>query len=79
MTEDVQLAPINDIERNNNEESMVIRTSELTLLNQSKIAKTDKPVEVISINGRIDAVGMVIKLDQQRVEFLSQVKAIYAP
>jgi len=79
LTEDVQLAPINDNERNTSEKSMVIRTSELTILNQSKIAKTDKPVEVISLNGRIDAVGMVIKLDQQRVEFLSQVKAIYAP
>jgi LPS export ABC transporter protein LptC len=79
LREDVQLAPINDPKLDNSEESIIIRTSELTLLNQSKIAKTDKPVEVISINGRIDAVGMIIKMDQQRVEFLSQVKAKYAP
>jgi len=79
LQQDVQLAPINDLTLKNSEENIVIRTSELTLLNESKIAKTDKPVEVISINGRIDAVGMVIMFDQQRVEFLSQVKAKYAP
>ena len=83
LKEDVQVSPLktetDETVIDKNKDSVLIRTSELTLLNQSKIAKTDKAVEVISNNGRIDAVGMIIKLDQQRVEFLSQVKAIYAP
>lgn len=83
LKEDVQVAPLKTESDNTvidkNKDSVLIRTSELTLLNQSKIAKTDKAVEVISNNGRIDAVGMIIKLDQQRVEFLSQVKAKYVP
>lgn len=61
------------------EEAATIRTSKLTLFTQTKIAETDQPVEVISPNGRIDAVGMIINIDQQRVEFLSQVKAKYVP
>ena len=63
----------------NNQETAIIRTSKLTLFTETKIAETDQPVEVISPNGRIDAIGMIIKIDQQRVEFLSQVKARYAP
>lgn len=63
----------------NSEETAIIRTSKLTLFTQTKIAKTDQAVEVISLHGRIDAVGMIIDIDQQRVEFLSQVKARYAP
>jgi len=55
-----------------------IRTTELTLFTEEKLAKTDKPVEVISLNRQINAVGMIIKLDQQKIEFLSQVKARYA-
>lgn len=56
-----------------------ITTSELTLFNKDKLAKTDKPVKVTSIDGQIDAVGMIIRLDQQRIEFLSQVKGRYVP
>lgn len=56
-----------------------IRTSELTLYTEEKLAKTDKPVKVTSIDGQIDAIGMIIKLDQQKIEFLSEVKARYAP
>jgi LPS export ABC transporter protein LptC len=56
-----------------------IRTTELTFYTEEQLAKTDKPVEVISINGQINAVGMIIKLDQQKIEFLSQVKARYVP
>jgi LPS export ABC transporter protein LptC len=63
----------------NNQETAIIRTSKLTLFTETKIAETDQPVEVISSNGHIDAIGMIIKIDQQRVEFLSQVKARYAP
>ncbi len=74
LKQDVQLAPSKE-----NASNVIIRTSELTLFNKSRIAKTDKPVEVISLNGRIDAIGMVVKLDQQRVEFLSQVRAKYVP
>lgn len=79
LQQDVQIAPLNDPETANSRDDIIIRTSELTLLSQSKIAKTDKPVEVISTQGRIDAVGMIIRLDQQRIEFLSKVKAKYAP
>ncbi len=80
LQQDVQIAPFTmpeQLKKPTND--ILIRTSKLTLLNTSKIAKTDKPVEVISQTGRIDAIGMVIKLDQQRVEFLSQVKAKYVP
>jgi LPS export ABC transporter protein LptC len=56
-----------------------IKTSELTLYIEDKIATTDKPVTVTSIDGQIDAVGMIIKLDQQKIEFLSQVKSRYVP
>jgi LPS export ABC transporter protein LptC len=83
LQQNVLISPLSNSEpsanNSDNDQSVIIRTSELTLFNQTKIAKTDKPVEVISKNGRIDAVGMLIKLDQQRVEFLSQVKAKYAP
>jgi LPS export ABC transporter protein LptC len=75
----VQISPSTYSELNNDEDVTIIRTSKLTLFTESKIASTDKPVEVISLNGRIDAVGMIIKMDQQRVEFLSQVKAKYVP
>lgn len=63
----------------NGENAATIHTSKLTFFIQTKIAQTDQPVEVISLNGRIDAVGMIINIDQQRVEFLSQVKAKYVP
>lgn len=56
-----------------------ITTSELVVFNKDKLAKTDKPVKVVSIDGQIDAVGMIIRLDQQKIEFLSQVKGRYAP
>lgn len=83
LKEDVTVAPLktqtNGTDLNKIEDSVVIRTSELTLFNQSKIAKTGKAVEVINSNGRLDAIGMIIKLDEQRVEFLSQVKAKYVP
>ena len=79
LQQDVLIAPLTNPEQHHSDEHVNIRTSKLTLFNQTKIAKTDQPVEVISKNGRIDAVGMVIKLDQQRIEFLSQVKARYAP
>jgi LPS export ABC transporter protein LptC len=79
LKQDVQISPATYPELNNNQDAAIIRTSKLTLFTESKIAKTDQPVEVISLNGRIDAVGMIIKMDQQRVEFLSQVKAQYVP
>jgi LPS export ABC transporter protein LptC len=79
LIQDVQLSPISTPDIKAAEDTMIIRTSELTLLKTPKIAKTDKPVEITSINGQINAVGMIIKLDQQRVEFLSQVKAKYVP
>jgi len=56
-----------------------IRTSELTLYTEEQLGKTDKPVKVTSIDGQIDAIGMIIRLDQQKIEFLSEVKARYAP
>ena len=79
LQQDVQISPAASSELNHTEDAAIIRTSKLTLFTQSKIAKTDQPVEVISLNGRIDAVGMIIMIDQQRVEFLSQVKAKYVP
>jgi LPS export ABC transporter protein LptC len=79
LNQDVQISPTTYSELNNNVDATIILTSKLTLFTESKIAKTDQPVEVISINGRINAVGMIIKMDQQRVEFLSQVKAKYVP
>ncbi|MFT6113203.1 MAG: LPS export ABC transporter protein LptC [Oleispira sp.] len=79
LKQDVQILPATYSELSNNKDAAIIRTSKLTLFIESKIAKTDQPVEVISLNGRIDAVGMIITMDQQRVEFLSQVKAKYVP
>jgi LPS export ABC transporter protein LptC len=79
LQQDVKISPAASSELSNTEDSAIIRTSKLTLFIQSKIAKTDQPVEVISLHGHIDAVGMIINMDQQRVEFLSQVKAKYVP
>ncbi|MFT4764711.1 MAG: LPS export ABC transporter protein LptC [Oleispira sp.] len=79
LQKEVQISPATSSDLNNSEDMAMIRTSKLTLFTQSKIAKTDQPVTVTSLHGRIDAVGMIIKLDQQRVEFLSQVKAKYVP
>ncbi|MGK0405777.1 MAG: LPS export ABC transporter protein LptC [Oleispira sp.] len=79
LQQNVQISPSTYSELNSHEDVAIIRTSKLTLFTESKIASTDKPVEVISLNGRIDAVGMIIKMDQQRVEFLSQVKSKYVP
>lgn len=79
LNHDVQMSPTTYSELNINEDAAIIRTNKLTLFTESKIAKTDQFVEVISLNSRIDAVGMIIKIDQQRVEFLSQVKAKYVP
>jgi LPS export ABC transporter protein LptC len=79
LNQNVQISPTTYSELNNNEDAGIIRTSKLTLFIESKIAKTNQPVEVISLNARIDAVGMIINMDQQRVEFLSQVKAKYVP
>jgi LPS export ABC transporter protein LptC len=78
LQQDVQISPAAS-SLNSPDDAAIIRTSKLTLFTQSKIAETDQPVEVISLHGRIDAVGMIIKIDQQRVEFLSQVKAKYVP
>ena len=79
MQQDVQISPAASSSLTRPDDAAIIRTSKLTLFTQSKIAETAQPVEVISLHGRIDAVGMIIKIDQQRVEFLSQVKAKYVP
>jgi LPS export ABC transporter protein LptC len=79
LKQDVQVSPAIYSELNNDADAAIIRTSKLTIFTESNIAKTDQSVEVVSLNGRIDAVGMIIKMNQQRVEFLSQVKAQYVP
>lgn len=79
LKDDVQVSPLESPALSNNEDAAIIRTNKLTFFTQSKIAKTDQPVEVISLQGHIDAVGMIITIDQHRVEFLSQVKSKYVP
>ena len=79
LEQDVLISPASPAELKNPEETVIIRTSKLTFFTESKIAKTDRPVQVTSQNGHIDAVGMIMTLDQQRVEFLSQVKSKYVP
>ncbi|MBL4796254.1 MAG: LPS export ABC transporter periplasmic protein LptC [Oleispira sp.] len=78
LQQDVLITPLAELNSNDPLQTS-IRTSELTLYTEQKLAKTDKPVKVTSADGHIDAVGMIIKLDQQKIEFLSQVKARYAP
>lgn len=79
LKENVRISPIVASEIQTPADTMLISTSELTVLQSPQLAKTDQPVEITNINGRINAVGMIIKLDQQRVEFLSKVKARYVP
>jgi LPS export ABC transporter protein LptC len=79
LQQNVQISPAASSSLNSPDDAAIIRTSKLTLFTQSKIAKTDQPVEVTTLSRRLDAVGMIINIDQQRVEFLSQVKAKYVP
>ena len=79
LTQDVQISPSPSLELKNHDEMITIRTSKLTFFTQSKIANTEQPVEVTSLQSHTDAVGMIINMDQQRVEFLSQVKSKYVP
>ena len=54
-------------------------TQELILLNQQQQAKTDKAVRIEYPLGQLEAKGMKIDFNTQRIDFLSQVKARYAP
>ena len=78
LQQDVLITPLSELISGEPLQT-TIRTSELTLYTDEKIAKTDKPVEVTGIDGKLNAVGMIMKLDQQTIEFLSQVKARYVP
>jgi lipopolysaccharide export system protein LptC len=78
LQQDVLVAPLAELNSDTTLQNS-IRTTELTFYTEKNLAKTDKPVEVMSINGQINAVGMIIKLDQQKIEFLSQVRARYVP
>lgn len=80
LKNDVVISPANPalLETNQNKFATIF-TDELTLFTETKIAQTDKPVEVIDFHSRINAVGMIINIDQKRVEFLSQVNAKYEP
>lgn len=78
LQQDVLITPLSEfLAKEANPTSL--RTSELTLYTEEKLGKTDKPVTVTSNEGQIDAIGMIIRLDQQKIEFLSEVKARYAP
>lgn len=80
LKDDVVISPLGSTPSEIKDKKLTtIRTSELTLFTQTKIAKTDQPVEVIDVRSRINAVGMIINIDQKRVEFLSQVNSKYEP
>lgn len=80
LKNDVVVSPANPaLLETNQYKYATILTDELTLFTDTKIAQTDKPVEVIDFRSRINAVGMIINIDQKRVEFLSQVNAKYEP
>lgn len=80
LQNDVVISPANPalLETNQNKFATIL-TEELTLFTETKIAQTDKYVEVIDFRSRINAVGMLLNIEQKRVEFLSQVNAKYEP
>lgn len=71
--------PSTPTDASNSSDFATITTNELTLFTETNIARTDKPVEVINLYSRVNAVGMIINIDLKRVEFLSQVNAKYEP
>lgn len=75
LREDVQIAPLDRLTDN----AITLRTNQLTVFNKLNRAETKLPVTVVSQQGNIDAVGMKIYFNDQRIEFLSKVKARYAP
>lgn len=54
-------------------------TSELMIMNQTGMAETKQPVQVKHSRGVMTATGMKIDFHQQRIQFLSEVNARYAP
>lgn len=60
---------------------MELRTRDLHIHNatgeREGYAETDQPITLVQAHGRIDAVGMKIWFEPQRVQLLSQVNGIY--
>ena len=58
---------------------ITLTTPALNVWPKKDYAETDQPVTVVSDGLRLDAVGMKAYIDDQRVEFLSQVRGRYEP
>ena len=54
-------------------------TSELIILPNEKVVKTDAEVKIISPQGVIEAVGMTVDLNTQKMQLLNRVRGIHEP
>ncbi len=61
-----------------NGESSELKTSVLYLEPSRRYAQTDKPVTITDARGTINATGMRIFFDEQRIELLSTVVSLYS-
>lgn len=61
------------------DEELLIESSLLLYYSDAQIAKTDKPVQITSPNGRINAVGMRLNVQEQILDLHKQVRTRYAP
>ncbi len=53
-------------------------TRELRIFSDREYAETDQPTTIVHAYGQVDAVGMKVWFEQERLQLLSQVKGIYA-
>ena len=53
-------------------------TRELRIFSDREYAETDQPTTIVHAYGYVDAVGMKVWFEQERLQLLSQVKGIYA-
>lgn len=74
LKKDVEIRPLND-----DAEPMLIETQSLTYNSKTRIAETQDPVTITGRQTRINAVGMIMDIDRQRLEFKQQVKTHYVP
>ncbi|MCA6063426.1 LPS export ABC transporter periplasmic protein LptC [Thalassolituus marinus] len=69
---DVEIRPVSD-------NAMIIQTPALVYNSDTRIAETSDPVTITSPQIRVNATGMTMDLDRQRIEFRSEVTTHYVP
>ena len=63
----------------NEGETNRLTTSELTVKPNEKMIMTDVDVKISGPRGEIEAVGMVVDLEQQKIRLLSDVRGFHEP